>query len=383
MRTFAIITLIATGLLAPRITVAQDVDSSFLPDYARAAITGQTLTVTQNGIQQVECSSCGTLRPPSSAGCATCGGGMGTMCSDGCGSALCKPGRNCRYTENCGNNFLDRFFGGISECLCCPDPCYEPVWVTAANSAFFQDTVRPKTYTRYRYNNYQSMSAPRIAEYFMSSQATAVRPVDSQEFSLYQEIASDKAAFFIETPYRSLDYEGGHNAGFADLVLGTKSMLLDCELMQFTFQFKTFLPVGSAPSGTGTGHVSLEPSLLLSLKLFDATYMQSQVAYWIPISGNQDFAGSIFHYHVSFNQLFVDRGPWQVIGTAELNGWVFSTGAATDVGDLAGSRTYYTVGPGLRLVYCENYDIGFGYGRSISEHFLGENQYRAELRIRF
>lgn len=382
MRTFAMITLIAVGFLTPRISLAQEADSTFLPDYARAALTGTTLSE-GNGIQQVQCSSCGTLRPPTMTGCATCGGGGGTMCSDGCNSGLCKPGRNCKFSESCGNNFIDRFFGGISECLCCPDPCYEPVWNTTANSAFFQDTVRPKTYTRYRYDNWQNMSAPRISEYFLSSKATATRPVDVQQFSLYQEIASDKAAFFIDTPYRSLDYADGHNAGFADLVLGTKSMLLDCELMQFTFQFKTFLPVGAAPSGLGTGHVSLEPSLLLSLKLFDHTYMQSQVAYWIPIGGDTDFAGSTFHYHFSLNHQFVERGPWQVIGTAEFNGWIFSTGWATDVGDRAGSRSYYNAGPGLRIVYCENYDIGFGYACALSEPLLGQNQYRAELRIRF
>lgn len=388
MRTFAMIALIAVGLLTPGKTSAQSADATFLPDYARAAITGTSLP-DANGIQQVECASCGTMKPPSySSGCSSCGGG-GVMCSDGCASGLCKPGRTCKFTGNCGNGFIDNFFGGLGECLCCSDPCYEPVWNTTANAAFWQDNVRPKTYTRFRYDNFNSMSAPKIAEYFMGSSATGGngRTVNSQELSMYQEVAADKASFFIEMPYRSIDFQDGHNAGFVDLNLGTKSLLLDCDLLQMTFQFKTFIPVGNAASGTGTGHVSLEPSLLFSLKLFDATYLQSQFAYWIPIGGDADASGTIFHYHFSFNHLFVERGPWQVIGTAEFNAWNFLDGTTTIGNDntvfSASHRNYINAGPGLRIVYCENYDLGLGYACALSDGYLGQNQYRAELRIRY
>lgn len=388
MRTFAMIALIAVGLLTPGKTSAQTAEETFLPDYARAAITGTPLPA-GDGIQQVECSSCGTLRPPTSSGCSTCGGGGGVMCSDGCASGLCKPGRNCKYTGGCSNNFIDAFFGGLGECLCCADPCYEPVWNTTANAAFWQDNVRPKTYTRFRYDSINGLSAPRIAEYYMSKNALNgnARRVNTQELSMYQEVASERASFFIDMPYRTVDAFDSHNGGFADLTLGTKSLLLDCELLQMTFQFKTFLPIGSTTSGTGTGHVSLEPSLLFSLKLFDATYLQSAYSYFIPIGGDAAWSGTVFHYHYSLNHLFVERGPWQVIGTAEFNGWTFLDGQTTigtDATELSASnRNYFTAGPGLRIVYCDNYDIGFGYACALSEGYLGQNQYRAELRIRY
>lgn len=387
MRLFAIITVACLGLPLSSKVSAQSGDN--LPDYARAALTGTVVSEAPvSDILQVQCSSCGTLRPSAMVhtGCSSCGS-AGTLCGDTCQSGLCRPGSKCRYTANCGSGFCDTFFGGLAECLCCPDPCYEPMWVHTANAAFFQDTVRPKTYTRYRFDTIQNMSASRIGTYFMSQNGPASNALDSFEVTMYQEVASDKAAFFIEMPYRSLDYilpgnADGHNAGFVDMNLGTKSLLLDCELLQLTFQFKTFLPTGASTSGLGTGHVSLEPSFLASLKLFDATYLQQQVAYWIPISGDPAWSGAVLHYHWSINHLFAERGPWQIIGTAEFNGWSFTTGSVDGVAP-AGGKTYCNIGPGLRFVYCDNYDFGLGYAHALSEQYLGQSQWRAEFRIRF
>ena len=57
-----------------------------------------------------------------------------------------------------------------------------------------------------------------------------------------------------------------------------KSVMFDSELLLFTFQFKTYIPTGNAAAGLGTGHVSLEPSLLSTLKLSSNAYLQSQLA---------------------------------------------------------------------------------------------------------
>ena len=79
------------------------------------------------------CASCssGLLgQPPADdfgvSGCASCG------CSSGC-----VPGRKpcdccCDATDGPG-----RFFCGLYQCICCPDPCYEPHWVALADSSFF------------------------------------------------------------------------------------------------------------------------------------------------------------------------------------------------------------------------------------------------------
>src|SRR5262249_1245398 len=137
-------------------------------------------------------------------------------------------------------------------------------------------------------------------------------------------------AFFIDTPYRSVyPTFNDHHANFGDLNLGTKSLLIDCELLQVAFQFRTYIPVASPQNGIGTGHTSLEPSFLASLNLYQDTYLQGQVAEWIAIGGDRDYEGSIVHYHLSLNRLWLKKGACQVIGTTEFNGWTFQDGALT------------------------------------------------------
>ena len=92
--------------------------------------------------------------------------------------------------------------------------------------------------------------------------------LDYDDLLLYQEIAAGNFAFFIETSYRAVEPDiNARHANFGDINLGTKSLLIDCELLQFTFQFRTYLPIGQTMKGLGNGHVSLEPSLLASLRL--------------------------------------------------------------------------------------------------------------------
>ena len=54
-------------------------------------------------------------------------------------------------------------------------------------------------------------------------------------------------------------------------------------LVRSSFQMRTFIPSGNPRNGLGTGHASLEPSALASVKVYTDTYVQSQLAYWIPL----------------------------------------------------------------------------------------------------
>ena len=314
-----------------------------VPAYAQAVING-----TDTGVVQAGCASCGRMAPLPAVtepfGPGTAGDG-GCMCSDGCESCNCHPGRTCQHGcggGGCGDGCTGRFFGGLYECLCCPDPCYEPMWVHAANAAFFQDTVRPKTYTRIRYDYGENLTQPDRAEFFWARTGTGggagvagfnakgpPKPETSlhyDELSLYQEIAAGGFGFFIEEPYRSVYPDvNDHDANFGDLNLGTKSLLVDCELLQVAFQFRTYIPTGNSRNGIGTGHASLEPALLASLKLTPTTYLQSQLAEWIPIGGDQDYQGATIHYHFSVNHSWFKRGALEVISTGEANGWTAGT----------------------------------------------------------
>jgi hypothetical protein len=317
------------------------------------------------------------------------------------------------------------------DCVCCPDPCYQPRWVAPANAAFFVDSARPVTQMRLRWDNTFGIPRPDGSEFWMPRESVnqniptgpgfrtgnakgvnyIARRIDVEEFSMYTEAAAGPFSFFIEIPYRELDPYAAdispnpaiHQSGFGDMNLGTKSLLLDCDLLQIAFQFKTFLPVGNFTKGLGTGHVSLEPSLLFTLKLTPDTYLQAQAAYWIPIGGDDLYQGSIAHNHISINQILCRFLPdVQLIGTLEFSGYSWTVGNYTEANfpspllvdpnnPAKGFRPYavsstgcaFSVGPGVRLNICDRIDFGVGSQFGLGGNRWADSQVRAEFRWRF
>jgi hypothetical protein len=239
---------------------------------------------------------------------------------------------------------------------------------------------------------------------------------------LYMEGAAARFSIFVETSYLHFDPDVapvapliGRSAaavaspagsslmnlpqpasGFGDLVVGSKALLLDSELVQTTFQFKTFIPTGDFTKGLGTGHVSLEPSLLAGVRLNHATYLQGQLAYWIPIGGDRDYQGNVFHAHASLNHVLWCPSPgWTVVGTLEASEWTVLNGleTATDFllpvkGKLTPVATdaktsMLSAGPGIRLFICDKIDFGAGSQFALTNtHWEGE-LFRVEFRWRF
>jgi hypothetical protein len=365
--------------------------------------------------------------PSATVGCTTCGGigqvasgdGRGFRSCSSCGGSGCVPGRKaCPPYE--GHTFASRFFGELYQSLCCPDPCYEPGWVPAANAAFFVDSPRPRTIQRFRNDYAWNLQFPDRSEYFWARQqiqkTTSTngqftniaggrgpgRPnnfpknkpflgqpsLNYDEFSFYNEVAaSPRASFFVDIPYRTVSpRDGGYHAGFSDMNVGTKGVILDTELLLLTLQFKTFIPIGNAGFGLGTGHVSLEPSLLGALKLGPDSYLQGQLSQWIPIGGDPNYQGGILHYHGSYNQVLcrvAQDSP--IIGTLEANGWSFQDGAYTNpaVGPYVRSSgvTYFSIGPGIRASICNAVDFGGAIAFPVSSQHWADPILRLEFRI--
>ncbi len=225
--------------------------------------------------------------------------------------------------------------------------------------------------------------------------------VDYHEFTMYQEVAAGKGSFFIEQPYRTVNLPRDpgkgelHEAGFADINLGTKSLVFDCDLMQIAFQFRTYILTGVPSKGLGTGHVSLEPSLLFTVKLGCETYFQAQTSEWIPLGGDNAHQGSTFHYHLAINHVLGRCLPnVPVIGTVEMNGYHFQAGRYSEF-DAAGVNlidaanfpfasqvSYYNVGAGIRVSVCDRIDFGMAAVFGLRD-FGPQQIYRSEIRIRF
>jgi hypothetical protein len=346
--------------------------------------------------------------PVSAQGCPTCGrrGGLppDDLLSTGrcatCGGGDCVPGRKpCYPCES--NTILGGFFCDLYQCICCPDPCYEPKWIPQADAAFFVDGARPQSQMRVGWDSAHNMILPDRSEYFWARAdgsgkgPKAVAPFFGEQrlayndLNVYMETALGGFSTFVEMPYRSLDPTlAPHASGFSDMNVGTKSLLFDCELLQITFQFRTFIPIGNSLKGLGTGHTSLEPSLLFALKLTQDTYLQGQFSEWIPLGGDPNYAGSILHTHNSLNHVLYRILPdVPIIGTFEVNTWSFQHGAYTDP-DLgpfqkSSGETYASLGPGLRLVICDRVDFGVGTAFAVTERHFAATVVRTVFRVRF
>ena len=44
---------------------------------------------------------------------------------------------------------VGRLLCAIHHSICCPDPCYEPCYIPAANAGFFLDSAKPVTMMRF------------------------------------------------------------------------------------------------------------------------------------------------------------------------------------------------------------------------------------------
>jgi hypothetical protein len=259
---------------------------------------------------------------------------------------------------------------------------------------------------RFRWDNAFDFKNPDRAEFFWArfgqkGPRNVVRRFDYSELSLYMEGAAGNFGFFINSPYREIDPEPAvfelgkpfpEVSGFADIDVGTKSLLLDCELLQVAFQFRTYIPTGDFHKGLGTGHVSLEPSILFTLKLSPRTYLQGQLSYWIPIGGDNEFEGNVFHCHFSLNrELWCITPNLLLVGTAEINEWTPINGEYTstdfqidgkNVG-IGAAAAMVSAGPGLRLFICDKIDVGVGTAFAFTGDRWAEEFIRAEFRWRF
>jgi hypothetical protein len=331
---------------------------------------------------QAQCSNCGGLPPNELLP-------MGS--SDGCGGN-CVAGGHCKRCEEEGGlaGLYCRFYNAFQ----CPDPCYEPSWVAGANASLFVDSARPKTGMRFRWDNGRNVVLPDRSEYFWAKiggkgPKKPETNVDYNDLSVYIETGAERFSAYTIMPYRSVqgDVNGG-GAGFGATVIGSKTLLIDTEYAQLTLQFGTYLPLGSAAKGTGVGHLSLEPGLILAARLTADTYFQGQINEWIPIGGDPEASGAVFNYGASLNHIitraFVDS---EFIATLEARGWCFQDGTFTDpatgLAKPSAGGHYFSVGPGFRWVMSDKCDFGFGVQFAVTKEHFANQLYRSEFRLRF
>lgn len=347
-------------------------------------------------VEQVECSTCGGYHGSS--------GGGAFHARMGCADGTCIPGRQpCSPEKDC-DTVIGAFISNMYQELCCPDPCYQPKWEPAAFASFFADYARPRTVTRFRYDNLENMINPDRNQFWISSSAPlnanknanhiVLPKMRLQQVYLYQEVAAGSGSFFVEIPYRQINPNFmPSQSGFSDINFGIKSMFYDRELLQLSFQFRTYTPSGNAMNNLGTGHFSLDPSIMGSLKLGPDTFAQGQFGNWIPLLGNQKLAGGIFYGLMSINQvLWYPRQDSPLIATLEMDFWAFENGGftnainkkgASQIFEQGGGVSYFNIGPGLRQSICNKADFGGAITFATTTPHWAQPWFRFEVRFLF
>jgi len=304
-------------------------------------------------------------------------------------SEIIRPVRQPRQSAS----FRSRLYGAMTEAICSCDDCYEPQWQLVDSASFWVDSARPQNRTRLRWDYGGDMIFPDRAEYFwarVGARGPSKQPnsLDYHEMSLYTETAHGNFSTFLITPYRSLYMnEAGHSAGFADLHIGTKSLLLDTPMLQVAMQMTTTVPTANSRKGLGTGHVSLEPALLIAVALTDRDSMQAQVAQWIPLGGDPDFQGAILRWGAAWNRILWQRDQDNVATISlDLVGWSFQDGAYTDPNlgkQRANDETYVYLGPGARWLMCGKFEFGVGGIFALSERHFAQHILRTDFTLRY
>jgi hypothetical protein len=215
--------------------------------------------------------------------------------------------------------------------------------------------------------------------------------IDYQELASYLELqVLPKLSLFVEAPVRFLNPElNADHTGFSDLNAGFKYAFFQERDTVATWQFRTYTPTGDSHEGLGTGHVSLEPALLVFHRLSPRWTIEGEFRDWIPVGGT-DFAGNIIRYGVglSYGQRCLDS--WWVTPVVELVGWTVLDGkelAAIAPGafvvESAAGDTIINAKGGLRFGYGTSGEFFAGYGYGLTHDTWYRDIWRFEFRYFF
>ena len=183
--------------------------------------------------------------------------------------------------------------------------------------------------------------------------------VNFQEISTYLELAcNDHWSVFAELPIRFVQFKGDienpeafttpafrarydlsatETDGVSDTIVGFKYGVFSDPDQALTFQFRTFIPTGDSRNGLGTGHVSVEPGMLMQTRLSNGLSLMGQAKLWTPIDGGAN-AGNVAIYGAGvgfdlyqgcgYSQSFCIRNL-RITPLAEFVGWTVLDGFET------------------------------------------------------
>jgi hypothetical protein len=232
--------------------------------------------------------------------------------------------------------------------------------------------------------------------------------ISFQQLYLHTEYApTSRVSLFAELPFRRIqpgfavpgtgftktgDVGGQHVnnlSGISDVRAGVKMALVERPDQALTLQVRAYLPSGDARQGLGTGHYSVEPSLLYYRKLSDRTTLESQVGDWHPTGGSRGadsrkhFAGDVAFYGLGVSHVVYESARFKLVPVAELVGWHVVSGSQTGANSNAGGTNIVNIKVGARLIVDEHSSFYAGFGQALTRQVWYEQLARAEYRYSF
>jgi hypothetical protein len=245
--------------------------------------------------------------------------------------------------------------------------------------------------------NYDTPTPDR-AEYIWRGSTVGGPPreisLDWQEIRFHAQTGGERFAIFTEYPLRMLNPTWNSNtAGFGDMLVGNKLVLIDGNDWQVTQVFRTWFKTGASSKGLGTGHITLEPGILARFRWTDRTYLHYELKYNFPIAGSPGFAGEVLRYGFGISHLLYETDTFAWIPTMEFIGWSIMDGKQT-LPDPAGTvvpvdgASFLSVMPGSRFVLGPAgdlglFELGMAGGFNTSNNGFYSTQMQVQLRFSY
>ncbi|MCO8120411.1 hypothetical protein NHH03_01585 [Stieleria sp. TO1_6] len=216
--------------------------------------------------------------------------------------------------------------------------------------------------------------------------------VDYQDIRVAIEVGGKRFSATTELPLRFIDPTVvGNTGGMGDMVLTTKTLMMDGDSFQLTQVLRNQLPTGSARNGRGNGHTSMEPGFVARYSWSEKTMIHNELKLWFPLGGDPDFSGPVLRYGFGLANVLYDSDSVAVIPTLEFVGWSVLSGQKTvgllQVQDIDGENIF-NIYPGVRMVRDTGggagvFEFGISGGTSVSTSHWYESLMRMELRWTF
>lgn len=238
------------------------------------------------------------------------------------------------------------------------------------------DPAQPFNNLRLRFEAAYNLLHPYRAEFFWSDSngpssedtSGSRESVDYQQARIQFETGGPRMTLSTEIPLVFIDpTRVGNVAGLGDLVLTTKTLMLDGDKFQLMQVLRTQLATGASKTGRGNGHVSMEPGLVTCYRLSDDMLIHSELKLWFPMGATSDVAGEILRCGMGAAKVLYDSDRVAVIPTIEFVAWSLLSGkqyqdgtktSATSAQVELDGKTILNVFPGLRIVSDTGGDFG-------------------------